>query len=390
MDRPRMDAITGLRFFAACAVVHLHTAELYPQGRLPGRSTLWMQAVSFFFMLSGFILASVYPRLQSWASIRRFLVARWARIYPVYALALLTMVLLVPRWAYHHPTDTWPIVQHLTMTQSWGPGQGNAFAFNTPAWSISTEIGFYLCFPLLIWRFASTWWWKLGLAGLLTLGVIYICQGEPFRDLPLSTRQSAFAVLALHPAARLFEFLLGMTLAHVRRHSSLKMPRHPRLMTLWECVAAFAALASVAHAARLTRWLDQSMGLGEAGIVALNIGLSSVPAFAVLILVFAAGQGLISRWLASQTMILLGEASFALYLFHFPIIRWIATQRSEWQHLPHGLVIAAAWLLSIGISILVYRAWERPCRQWIVSRLAHKPSPAPEPTSIPIPARIAA
>jgi peptidoglycan/LPS O-acetylase OafA/YrhL len=53
----RLDALTGLRFFAALAIVIHHTFRL-PEWPLP-------QSVSFFFVLSGFILAHVYPELPT-------------------------------------------------------------------------------------------------------------------------------------------------------------------------------------------------------------------------------------------------------------------------------------------------------------------------------------
>ena len=89
-----------MRFFAAFYVVLFHGGrDLFRQLRAP----LWAEtfrsagymAVSFFFVLSGFILTYNYaPDAKGAAGLRRFLWARFSRIYPIYwiSLALAVMV----------------------------------------------------------------------------------------------------------------------------------------------------------------------------------------------------------------------------------------------------------------------------------------------------------
>ena len=89
--RPRLHALTTLRFFAALHVVLFHMRVI---GILPG-GPWWYQnfasigfvGVNFFFVLSGFILVYTYdgPSLN----VRRFWWARFARIYPAYILSLI-------------------------------------------------------------------------------------------------------------------------------------------------------------------------------------------------------------------------------------------------------------------------------------------------------------
>jgi len=74
------------------------------------------QGVSFFFVLSGFILAYVYPELGTWAAVRRFWRARIARIWPAYLASFaLGFVLL------HYPLDGRTAAAHLLMVQAWLP-----------------------------------------------------------------------------------------------------------------------------------------------------------------------------------------------------------------------------------------------------------------------------
>jgi peptidoglycan/LPS O-acetylase OafA/YrhL len=88
---PRLNALTTLRFLAALHVVLFH---MRVTGVLPG-GPWWYQnlasvgyiGVNLFFVLSGFIL--VYTYANTTVSPRRFWQARFARIYPAYALSLL-------------------------------------------------------------------------------------------------------------------------------------------------------------------------------------------------------------------------------------------------------------------------------------------------------------
>ena len=53
--------------------------------------------VSFFFVLSGFILTYAYPTLPDAEAVRRFWVARFARLWPVHIVAALLFILARPQ-----------------------------------------------------------------------------------------------------------------------------------------------------------------------------------------------------------------------------------------------------------------------------------------------------
>src|SRR5690606_23572241 len=93
MMRSRIEALTGLRFFAAAAIVlhHLQGLPSFPDilgGAIPA------QGVSVFFVLSGFILTLVHPALDEPGQTRKFYLARFARVWPAH-IAVLAAVLLV-------------------------------------------------------------------------------------------------------------------------------------------------------------------------------------------------------------------------------------------------------------------------------------------------------
>jgi peptidoglycan/LPS O-acetylase OafA/YrhL len=213
----KIDALTGLRFFAASAIV-LHHMRDFP-GISPGflNDAILPQGVSVFFVLSGFILTYVYPALDKQGETSRFFLARFARVWPAHVVVLVAVLVVLRRNPAAGDLESGlllPLIANTTLTHAFVPLAPFFFSFNAVSWSISTEVGFYLLFPLLIRNFAATWHWKL----LLALGVSvsaallashFRLQGHvgPSLSVPLE------GIVYVNPLARIFEFTLGMTAA---------------------------------------------------------------------------------------------------------------------------------------------------------------------------------
>jgi len=180
---PSLPALTGIRFFAAFYVVLTHSlpwiknrvslplpiANFFSNGYL---------AVCLFFLLSGFILSYTYsglaPGVQNYA---KFWEARFARIYPVYLFSLL---LALP--FQFHTLTLKSTVAVLLMVQAWNPLHPEmSGAWNYPAWSLSVEAFFYLCFPFIQMRIASMSRRAIQLLGAGAL-LVCICAILPFKD----------------------------------------------------------------------------------------------------------------------------------------------------------------------------------------------------------------
>ena len=94
--RPNLPPLTSLRFFAASGVVIFHynlTSPVFPKVV----ASFGYEAVTFFFVLSGFILAYAHgiPGAGMNVSAKQFFIARFVRIWPVYALSISMVVLLL-------------------------------------------------------------------------------------------------------------------------------------------------------------------------------------------------------------------------------------------------------------------------------------------------------
>ena len=147
-----LHALTGLRWIAAFAVFLHHLQR--PFGVPYLNWWLGSLAVSFFFVLSGFILTYVYAERMAnkTVTVRKFLFTRWARIWPLHLACLVIFVTVFSSWnAILGSWDHTPrFLTNLTMLQSWVPDPGWYFGFNGVSWSISTEFFFYLAFPFLM------------------------------------------------------------------------------------------------------------------------------------------------------------------------------------------------------------------------------------------------
>jgi len=151
-----MPALTGLRFLLAALVMMYHNGaeQIHRAPAWAGSIVSFgFLAVNAFFILSGFVLAQSY--LDSEGKMRgsraEFWIARFARIYPVYALAILFSFpnrLENGSGALTATGEKIATTCVFTLTQSWAPDF--SVFINRAAWSLSVEAFFYFAFPFVI------------------------------------------------------------------------------------------------------------------------------------------------------------------------------------------------------------------------------------------------
>jgi peptidoglycan/LPS O-acetylase OafA/YrhL len=367
----QLDALTGSRFVAAYAILVLHgTAFGYT---LPAWLNL-SQAVSYFFVLSGFILGYRYPHLRDRRAVLRFYGARFARIWPVHFFCLMLSLTIVPS-AFWSSADAigWSILPlQILLVNAWIPIERFVFGFNAVAWTISVEWFFYALYPLLIFRWTATWHWKLACAALLTLALAWLSTvvGLPAAapaDRP--NQVSSLALLYGNPLARLFEFSLGMTMALAwhRYHDRMRLP---------SMVATALELALIAAIAADLYWCglrapEWAAALGPAFdwrvLTSTSLGTGACFLYAPLILLLASGRGLVTNLLARRLPVILGESSYALYMLQYvmlvPVIR-----NPQWLEGWNVLVrVAIGYSIIIAAALLLWYCFERPARRWLLA-----------------------
>ncbi|HLQ50738.1 MAG TPA: acyltransferase [Terriglobales bacterium] len=370
--KTKLNALTSLRFVAAAMIVFQHSYYNFAK-YVPFKGLQKTQAVSFFFVLSGFILSYVYPNLNSFADVRRFLVARFARIWPAHIFALILVLVLIPRelWIAATGSSTHPVLKSLAnicMVHAWFPDRGYCYAFNSPSWSISTEFFFYLCFPVLIYKWKDSWKIKLLAAAVLTLSVILLARALGLTDVPSKHGISIETLLYVNPLPRLLEFTLGMTV--FLAWEKLRLINIGRVVaTFLELLAVGAALAGSywvtkeAHSADAMKW----MGMAGKGWF-LHSG--SLVFFAFLILIIALEKGLVSKTLSLPFAVVLGEISFSVYLIHLVLLGFYRAHADAFSTVPDWLAYIFFWVLLLVTAHLVWRIIELSARRYLVDQLA--------------------
>ena len=395
LRREQLPALTALRFFAALAVFVVHawsglaaggTGTAPPMGSAAGHLAT---GVTFFFVLSGFILTYNYLDALRRPTVRgvwNFWVARWARIYPVHVLACLAMVPLTYqslfRGVYGNPTAL--IAANLTLTQTFLPDHPLApAAFNPPAWSLSAELFFYLLMPLLIPGLTTGSLarrcavlllalvpWLVAMAGL---GGAF---GAP-RFLALTGRDPIF-----FPPVRLVDFLAGVLLGLAWHRWAGSLPAR---RSVWAATAAEAGAILVLAG---WVWTCARYATTPAWDAAYHWGGLYLPPFALLVWVFARGGGLLARLLATRLLVYLGEISYSFYMLHFAVLIYAANKagRHGFLQWPWGWKWIATALATAVLSAACYHLYELPLRDWLRRKLSfRRKEPAEVPAVAPAP-----
>jgi len=283
--RPNLPALTSLRFIAALLVLifhYRHKEAVFSNGV----SGFGYEAVAFFFILSGFILTYTYttPRGLN-VSVRDFFVTRIARIAPSYYLAL---AITLPIFLVKGPWGAAPFV--LTMTQAWVPP--SALAWTSPAWSLSNEMFFYLCYPAFYWlalRINVVLFFFFAAALLIATTIL---------------RDACFVGQEWHnfhdffPLFNLPQFALGLALGNLFLRGLV--PTHRAMLA-----AGLVAMVAILAHHEVNSWLKNT------------ILLSAI--FSMIILGAAHSY---SPILGSAPLYLLGDASYSIYILHSPIGSW--------------------------------------------------------------------
>jgi peptidoglycan/LPS O-acetylase OafA/YrhL len=345
-SRSRLPSLTGLRIFGSLAVVLCHVGSGFASARsLTVAEAYGYAGVSFFFMLSGFVLTwSDTPQTA-----RRFWWLRFARIWPLQFL-LMAFAYTVISSQVKSPGPLGHVLE-LLLLQAWSPDNPTYAGGNGVTWSLSVEMFFYLVFPLAIVLLRRLRGRGLAVTAAVTLVLM--------AGLPLIVAQAGvdthsnlyYWLFFVFPPYRFGEFLLGMLLARAMV-LGLRVP-----------APAMAALAAAAGVAGLT-WIMTSFTV-RTGIPVVRplVALLAIPYFAVLLTASATRDTQPGRWwLGSAPLRRLGDWSFALYLVHTPAMAF--TMRLGWWDNsggPAGLACLLAFLaLVLAASAALHYLIEKP------------------------------
>lgn len=385
-SHPYLTTLTPLRGIAALIVVVFHCnlalMSYLPPGYTQFLDNAWLW-VDFFFVLSGFIMCYVYGKYfksgVTWTKFKKFMGARFARIYPLYFITTL-FSFVTSALVLHYASSVFPffaailnlkalpacllLIQsfHLYITAP----------LNTPSWSLSTEWWVYMVFPFLVPFFLSL---KQTGKSFTTLGIIgffiflryVVGPHEPGNTGPSINMIAGFAVFRC-----LAGFWLGMLLFTFYQHRS----GYAIIKQDWFFALSFLSVLAAMH-----------FGLMDIAIIMI---------FPFILLSAAYNDTRVKRILDTRPMQNIGDWSFSIYMVHMPIISlvWVFRVKNNpamfsgfesFGGKPNYLLGAALCAFVICLTLIAaslsYRFIEVPARNYLnkLFKTKHQQSAEQEP-----------
>lgn len=354
-----MAGLDGLRALAVFAVILYHLDDHWAPGGLLG--------VGIFFVLSGYLITDLL--LVQWSrqerlDMKEFWLRRARRLLP----ALLVLLVLVTAWVVcfrpeHLPSmkgdvpaailyvsNWWLIFQEVSYFEKFGPASPFGHL-----WSLAVEEQFYLFWPLL-----------------LVLGLRYVKRRGPLVCLTLLAAGLSAGTMAwlydpgLDPSrvyygtdTRVFALLIGAALAMLwpSRKLSSAVSRQARLMI---DLTGGIGLAILLVAIGKTDQYDEFLYRG--GLVLLSI------ASAMVVAALAHPASMLARWMGCRPLKWLGVRSYAIYLWHYPLIVLTSpgVEQTEAAAIPRAILQVLACIAAAALS---WKYIEEPIRRGALGRI---------------------
>lgn len=292
----RFQVLDGFRGICALsvAVYHVHVPQSFGEWAF-FRNAHYL--VSFFFVLSGFVMAHTYgQRLGTKGQFRQFFIIRTFRLYPLHVFVLFFAIALeIVKLSAEHAGIAFnqqsftgqrapqEIIPNLLLLQSWWPGF-NPQSFNFPAWSISVEYYIYMIFAGIILctpRFAT-------LIFLIVSAMAAACLSLGLADLMEPALQGLSCFFAGVMTYKLYKFIHMMAVSRW-------------LLTFLEVIGICMTLGLL---------------ISESGHKQLIL----MVVFCALILVFSFEGGVVSTLLKAQPFERLGALSYSIYMVHAMVL----------------------------------------------------------------------
>jgi len=343
--------LTSLRFFFALMVFVSHL-DFFIKGNSSLLKNFYSKylyegfiGVSFFFILSGFILSYKYQDkiLNKEVNNSQFWLARFARIYPLHLVTLLiSLPLVLNEWFVNQIKFIVKFIINLFLLQSFFPQRTVHYAFNSPSWSISTEAFFYLIFPFVIYWISGLNKKLFSLLVLLIFLTILI-----IKIIPADWQHY---IVYVNPFMRSVDFLIGVGLFNVYKFILRKdLKLHYNFIEFFSLILlilffAFHNWVPEVYRYSVYYWLPMSF----------------------IIFSFAFQKGIISKLLSNKLLFTGGEISYGFYMYHQLVLRYFSRIFILENHIISMTFII--FLLTLFLSYISYKYLEKPLNIYLRNR----------------------
>lgn len=329
-------ALHGLRGMAALTVFLSHSMNVYYQGRYFGIGGGQI-GVMLFFVLSGYLMSMLYGDSEpSGDNIRQFFVHRFARIYPMFAFAVIADCVLTN---FGHGIGTYGIATLVDILRNLFLISGNG-----PFWTIGPEIIFYVIFAML-WFVRN----RSPLFFSIAIGALFIVGMWP------GNSERVYSIIILHQ--RIPYFLIGMLLGmHHERFIAMKngMGIPAKLL--------LGAILIVVYFMSYPMLMNLVHPFPKDPVADPSITMWGFPFYFVTIGYLLIGSLLVNPWiLTNRAAIFMGKISFPFYMIH--VLFLINIQRFMPTHPLRCIVLSL--LGAVALSYVLHVVVEVPSRRGI-------------------------
>jgi peptidoglycan/LPS O-acetylase OafA/YrhL len=371
----RFEVLDSLRGICALLVAcfHFPISGMISQSAFLRSSYLF---VDFFFVLSGFVIAHSYAqRLERGEGLAKFLLTRFGRLAPLHLFMLLVLVVFeLIRWQVPQLSNGQSVFSgrntldalFMNVTMLHGLGMMDQLTWNTPSWSISTELFAYVFFGLSMVLFGRK---AMAVFALIVIAapILLFAYSPQLLDVTYD-----FGLVRC-----LYGFSFGVLINFLFKNLHVSDQIKPSSKATWTLVEVMILFAIV-----------RFVILGNADI----IGLIAPLMFGLAVLVFVNEGGLISYALRAKPFLLLGKISYSIYLTHMFVqgcihalaryganhLNWLPLVKDElpgFQPYAHTLgqdifLLSLMLTTTVLLSALTYRFVELPSNAWFRKRAA--------------------
>jgi exopolysaccharide production protein ExoZ len=350
----KLNNLQLMRALAVLVAVNYHTNYL-----VLGKYQIGGFGVDIFFVISGYVMSMICE-----SNTKFFLRRRLIRIIPTYWIATLLLFVIskfFKQWAEVSGYNIWDLLMSLFFIPFSKSGHTMLTPLLPVGWSLDYEMFFYLliALALLFTKKYALW---------ITAAVITILS---FAFLPWEVPHSTMHVFNGNLIS--MEFVLGILLFYACKKISAEWSTKLRYWLIPIAALSFAAMFYTECVVLIWEYPYRALVFGGGSFIMIGCG----------VLLFKAGWDISSR-----TLILLGDASYILYLIHLYIIH-IINKLASVAHLPHfteslfGNLFAI--VVSSAIAMLMHLKLERPLVSFLNNRFGgHRASVefAPEPKAV--------
>lgn len=339
--------LDGVRALAVCAVILFHAGfnEFMPGGYL---------GVDVFFALSGFLITTIilYEVDSNGSfSLLNFIKRRLKRLYP--ALLIVVVVSTIYALAFSQDAiksiadDFLPSILYYSNIHQLAHDLPYFEQFGRPhplqhLWSLAVEMHFYLIWPFVFLlyspRFKERYKWFVIFSTIaLTLWSIYFAIRL---NIPLDVKPERFY---FRTDTRVADIVFGalLALSFSPLSSQLVKPNRSLLITLLGWASLLLLLSAFAFIDESSFWLYRG------GFTAVSL------ATCFLIVVASTGDDVLYRLFNSKPLVWIGERSYSLYLWHWPVFTFFRPG----EELPDDLFVSfiLRLLLTGALASLTYK-----------------------------------